>query len=184
MRGASVAWTGYHWARVIALLPSVASPRESQRSDAAGRSGVTSGPAWRGLGAVPEERHDDRGGVAGVVQHLLFGGAQAGSRCDGFTGAEVPGVARVGGTRDLEPDAMACLEAVGGWPERDRDAPRSVRLAFECVGAETANPVADVLRCAAAPGHVAKTGDEVRMLEARADEELRPGLADDVDVGR
>ncbi len=54
----------------------------------------------------------------------------------GFAGAEVSCVAGMGPARNLEPDAVACFEAVGGGPQLDPDLTCSVLLLLAGVGSE------------------------------------------------
>src|SRR4029450_8237783 len=105
----------------------------------------SSGP---GSGVVTADRDCDRGGVLGVVKHVLLGDAGGGGRGEGFARAEVSRIAGVGAARDLNPKAVAFREAVGGGPELDRDAACSVWLLGAGVRVEVEDAVGDVERFA------------------------------------
>ena len=103
------------------------------------------------------------------MKHLLLGDAGGGGGGEWFAGAEVSRVAGVGAARDLNPEAVALLEAVGGRPELDRDPARSVWLLLAGVRAEVEDPVRNVDRLAASTVDVAEADEEVGVHEAGAD---------------
>ena len=93
--------------------------------------------ALRGVvGVVTADGDCDCRGMVGVVEHVLLGDAERGGRGEGFAAAEVSCVARMGPARNLEPDAVACLEAVGSRPELDPDPTGPVLLLLARVGSE------------------------------------------------
>ena len=116
-----------------------------------------------------------------VVKDLLVGGEEAGGGGGGFAGAGVERPAGIACAGDLQADAVAFVEAVGGGPEVKFDFEGAVGLGFASIGGNAEDAVTEVGGDAVG-GDIAQAGDEVSVGEGGADVEHGADGADDVQI--
>ena len=129
----------------------------------------------------PHDVQRDRGRAIGVVEDLLVGRAQVGPCRQRLTGTGVAVEERVGAARDLEADAVAGPERVGGGPHGDVERADTVLVLLDRAGRQPDDAVAQVERLALLR-HVTQAHEEVGVLERRAHVERGRQRADDGEV--